>query len=158
MISNKFLFRMFLALFISFTIESCGTLGGFDQREFPLSYKIIEKNMDSILSQFPNYNIPEKWKKENDWSKRGYDFLESRIFYFSSAPEEMYYVTFVGDSAELSNPDKCRFAVRAVYNDSAKTWILNSQVSKEEKKRIETRFDNEIILKLEKLTGKNVSY
>jgi hypothetical protein len=148
-----------IILFVGFIIYfasnfSAGTLGGFDSRTFPTSKRVLVKGIDSIYSQYPQYKIPEKWDSLNDWSQRGYDFLDTRIFYFSSNPEEMYYVSFYGDANDTIQKDTTRtsLSIRAVH-DGKNGWNLEDEFSNKEKNRIENRFDQEIISKLEKFSG-----
>ena len=63
-----------------------GTLGGFEKITFFTSKRILVAAIDSLFAQNPEYKITEKWKKGNNWSERGYDFLDTRIFYFKSTP------------------------------------------------------------------------
>ena len=134
-----------------FSLESigAGTLGGFDIRLFSTSKKNIEKAIDSIYINYPEYKIPEKWKARDNWSQQGCDFLDSRIFYFQNEPEEMYYVTFIGDSNDVIQHDTnhTRIAIRAVDN-GVSGWVLEKDFSSGEKERIEERFDLEIISRL----------
>lgn len=129
-----------------------GTLGGFETWYFPISKKNVQNKIDSLFIKYPNYTIPEKWKYLDDWSKSGYDFLESKIFYFKNEPEEMYYVTFVEAGTGVENPDHARIAVRAV-NCGKPIWLTVDDFSNNEKNRIQRRFYQEIILKIEKSTG-----
>ena len=131
----------------SLIIFSCGTLGGFDTRSFLVKKSELNKAFDTLYSKFPKYKIPNKWEKFDDWQERGYDFLDARLIYFENNPEEMYYLTFIGDSIQ-SNSYTSVISIRAVCNGSAK-WLLVSDFSKKEKERIEKRFDKEIIFKLE---------
>ena len=137
----------------------CGTLGdGFGEWNFPIPKKKLEIAIDSLYKIYPEYSIPEKWEKQNDWSERGYDFLESDIFYFKSSPEEMYYVTFIGDSATLANPSNVSIGIRSVFKENTpKQWLLSDDVDSKEKIRIENRFASEIISKLEEYTKTKVS-
>ena len=135
-------------LLISFVTFSCGTLGGFDTRSFLIKKSELNNAFDTLYSKFPEYNIPNKWKKFDDWKERGYDFLDARIIYFENNPEEMYYLTFIGDSIAQSNSQTSIISIRAVCNGSAK-WLLVSDFSKDEKERIEKRLDTAIISKLE---------
>ena len=139
-------------------IMSCGTLGGIgdDAICFPTSKQKLEIAIDSLYFKYPEYKIPAKRESYNDLSERGYDFLESRIFHFKSHPEEMYYVTFIGDSVMLSNPNKIELGIRAInYGDDR--WFSGNELSDKEKQRVLSRFDKEIIYKLEKYT-KTKSY
>jgi hypothetical protein len=138
-------------------ITSCGTLGGFQDRNFPTSKNKLEFAMDSLYVEHPEYNIPTRWKTFDNWSDRGYGFLESRIFYFKSPPEEMYYVTLVGDSTVLADSTNVTIAIRSVFNGITNRWLLNDDVDVKEKARIESRFDKEIISKLERYTKTKAS-
>lgn len=128
-----------------------GTLGGFDIRFFPTSKKEVVKAIDDLYRNNPEYYIPEKWKYQDDWKARGYGFLDTRIYYFKNPPEEMYYVSFYGDSTIQANPHKIGMAVRAVYNDSH-GWDIEKEFKRKERERVEQRFQTEIIAKLEVYT------
>ncbi|HEV8511759.1 MAG TPA: hypothetical protein VGQ59_00690 [Cyclobacteriaceae bacterium] len=142
----------FNILFSVFILGSCaiggGTLGGFPPIYFPTSKVNLEHAMDSLFLKYPQYSIPEKWKEKDNWSQRGYDFLESRIFYFKNDPEELYYVTFIGDQVMLRDTTKVSIAIRAVDSES-KTWQKYDELNDQQRSRIERRFHNEIIKKLE---------
>ena len=136
-------------ILIAISISGCshigaGRLGGFGPIKFRTDKKILRTGIDSLYKLHPEYNIPEKWEDFDSWSERGYDFLEGHILYFSSSPEEMYYVTIL-------EGDETRIAIRAV-NTGSPRWLLEEDFSSTEKERIEKRFDFEIISKLEKLT------
>lgn len=148
-----------LQIAICALIVGCGTLGKIgDERDFPVSKKKLEVAMDSLYSQHPEYKIPDKWKAFDGWAKSGYGFLESRIFYFKSSPEEMYYVTFIGDSVMLADPNKIGIGLRAIYNGDANgKWLLGNDLDSKEKDRIDKRFDHEIISKLEQYTNTKAS-
>jgi hypothetical protein len=128
------------------SISGCGagTLGGFDPIEFETDKKTLRVGIDSLYKLHPEYAIPHKWKDFDNWTERGYDFLEGRILYFASSPEEMYYITILAG-------DETRVAVRAVHTGTGR-WLLEEDFSVTERARIEKRFDFEIISKLEKLT------
>ncbi len=151
---HKMLLIAFIYSIITIGSISCGTLGGIgDTINFPTSKKNLEIAMDSLFVKHPEYKIPEKWETYNDWHQRGYDFLESRIFYFKSSPEEMYYVSFIGDSVMLADTTKIGIAIRATYNGDARgRWVLGDSLGSSEKQRIISRFDNEIVSKLEQYT------
>ena len=131
---------------------ACGTLGGFDEINFPTSKENLERAIDSLYSSHPEYKIPPEWETYNDWSKRGYDFLESRIFYFQLPPNEMYYVSFIGDSAMLADTTQILISIRAV-NKGTDYWYLRSDLDSREQQRIQARFNNEIVSKLELYTN-----
>jgi hypothetical protein len=114
--------------------------------------KQLNDAIDTFYRQNPEYTIPEKWEQFNSWHGRGYDFLEDKIFYFKDPPEEMYYVTIYGDSAMQANPDQIQIAVRAVCN-GALHWNKKSDFKAAEVKRVQDRFHNEVITKLDKILG-----
>ncbi|HLC82499.1 MAG TPA: hypothetical protein VJI69_01635 [Bacteroidia bacterium] len=144
-----------IILLLLFSLSGCGvlfygagTLGGFDIRFFPVAKIEVVKAISDLYRNNPEYSIPEKWKQHDDWKARGYGFLDTRIFYFKNPPEEMYYVSFYGDSIKQANPHKIGIAIRAVYNDSH-GWDLEKEFKRKERERVEQRFQNEIIAKLE---------
>jgi hypothetical protein len=142
-------------------IVGCGTIGNIgDDLYFPVSKRNLELAMDSLYANYPIYKIPPKWVKYDDWSKNGYDFLESRIFYFKTPPEEMYYVTFITDSISMADSSQIGIGVRAVFNGNLKEkkwWLLGDDLSSNERERITKRFNSEIISKLEKYTKAKAS-
>jgi hypothetical protein len=132
-------------------LMGCGTLGSIGEMiVFPASKNRLSIAMDTLYSRHPEYKIPEKWEGFDDWSKAGYDFLEGKVFYFKSPPEEMYYVTFIGDSETLADTTKIGIGIRAIYNGNYKgRWLLADSLNSKETKRVETRFNKEIISRLE---------
>ncbi|MES2575592.1 MAG: hypothetical protein V4572_11655 [Bacteroidota bacterium] len=140
-------------LFLILICTNCdGTLGGFNIISFPVSKKKIETAFNSLYSE---YKIPKKWEEYNNWSKRGYNFLESRIFYFKEKPEEMYYISFIGDEETFKDTTHIDIAIRSVFIGSKKKWLKKEDLKKEEENRIQSRFKSEIISKLEKYTSSN---
>jgi hypothetical protein len=140
-------------LLVMFSLLSCdGTLGGFNTISFPTSKKKIEIAIDSLYFNYSEYKIPDKYQEFNNWTKRGYDFLDSRIFYFSQSPEEMYYISFIGEEETLKDTTHIDIAIRSVFTGSKRKWLKQEDFTKEEENRIQTRFKTEIISKLEKYT------
>ena len=140
-------------------IGCAGTLGGFDRVTFKTSKRNVVNAIDTLFVKNPEYLIPKKWKKYDDWKAKRYDFLDSRIFYFKSSPEEMYYVTFYGDANHATQTDttKTSISIRA-FNNGSQDWHLESKTSEAEKNRIQKRFKEEIISKLEKYIIDNKNY
>ena len=138
----------YLSLFIVSILltAGCGNLGSFRIINFSANKRQLTLAIDSIYKNYPSYIIPDKWKKFDTWSERGYDFLDSRIFYFKEIPEEMYYVTFRGDK---STPPKqpISIAIRAVSNGKGR-WLKQEDFSNMEIERIESRFEVEILSKI----------
>ena len=148
-------------ILLIFACTSCnwlgaGTLGTFQQYYFIISEKDFEKEITKFYVNNPQYIIPEKWKELDNWNERGFGVLNGKIFYFKSNPEEIYYVTYhqLGDDFTLKEGFKTiDISVRAVHSGELDwRWLKEKDFNKneEEKKRIEDRFYNEIILKLEK--------
>ena len=149
--------RPFILSFLLFVLSGCysaGTLGGFKIVNFPVSKHRLVAAIDSFYKLRPEYKIPEKWKDLDDWSARGYDFLDSRLFYFTSKPEEMYYVTFIGDGNDKVQADTSTtsISIRVIYN-SDKRMLYQKDVNPVEEQRINNRFDKEIVSYLERLTN-----
>lgn len=143
----------FFIIVIVFGLMSCdGTLGGFNTISFPVSKKRVEIAFDSLYSNHPEYKIPDKLQEYNFWSKSGYDFLYSRLIYFNEFPEEMFYVSFVGEEQTFKDTTHADIAIRSVFTGSKKKWLKEEDFSEEEKIRITNRFENEILSKLEKYT------
>jgi hypothetical protein len=143
-----------IVLFLLLVVSGClgaGTLGGFDLIKFSTSKRVLVNAIDSLYAQHPEYRIPNKWKARDNWKSRGYDFLDTRIFYFSSSPEEMYYVSFYGDANESIQADTTTtgISIRAVNSGADAHWAKESDFSPSEKKRIDERFRSEIVSKLE---------
>jgi hypothetical protein len=157
--SNYMASNRLAVILLIFILTSCGfgagTLGGFDTITFPTSKQTLAAAIDSLFAIYPEYKIPDKWKKEDDWKERGFDFLDSRIFYFKSEPEEMYYVSFYGDANDLHQADttKTGISIRAINNVANYNWTKESDISSSEERRINKRFQNEIISKLEQFTN-----
>ena len=149
---SKSVIKVFISL-ILLTLINCGTLGGFKIIRFNVSKENLNTAFDKLYLQYPEYTYPKKWSKFDDWSERGYDFLESKIIYFDKNPEEMFYITFIDDNESLDNNKNSEIAIRAVHNNSGKTWLKEENFNKEERLRIENRFKNDIITKLEKYTN-----
>jgi predicted small secreted protein len=143
---------LIVLLFCCTNFIRCGTLGGVgDDICFPTSMAKLKIAIDSLHNIYPEYKIPKKWEGLNNWSRKGYyDFLVGRIFYFKSSPEEMYYVTFIGDSFE--DTTKICIGIRSVFRESTYKWANDDSLVDKEKERIVKRFDNEIVSKLEKIT------
>lgn len=139
------------------TLSACisgGTLGGFELRFFPTSKKNLVRAMDTFFIKYPEYKLPQKWVSYDDWKARGYDFLDGRIFYFKTNPEEIYYVTMYGDGNDSVQTDttKTGISIRAYRNEKF-GWTKEDDCSRQEKQRIQKRFDTEIVSKIDSLLG-----
>lgn len=130
-----------------------GTLGAWKVMELPVTESKLDSAMNVFFIDNPEYTVPEKWKYESEsWKRSGYDFLKSRLFYFKSAPEEMFYVSYIESGFGVENPGWARIAIRSVYTEKM-GWKKNEQYSEEERVRIQNRFDEKIRSKLEQYTS-----
>ncbi len=59
----------------------------------------------------------------------------------------MYYVSFIGDPDELAASTHCSMAIRSVFTEN-KDWLSYDDLTDLEKKRIQKRFEDEIVAKL----------
>ena len=141
-----------IPFFLASCIFSAGTLEGFPPYTFPTYKRDLEQAIDSLYIKYPQNKVPEKWEYKDNWKESGYDFLDSRIFYFQNVPEEMYYVTFIGAYSNPGNVNPVTISIRAVINDSIR-WLKYDEFKKEKQEQIQRRFYNEIISKLEKYTN-----
>ena len=136
-------------VFYEFRNFRAGTLGGFDFRRFPVDKYKLELAVDSLFTLDSTLKMPNNWKRLDDWEERGYDFLDTRIFFFKKSPVEMYYVSFIGDSSLWAKSDHSEIAIRAIGTGAG--WTLEENISENERERIENRFDKNIIKRLEVL-------
>lgn len=129
---------------------SAGSLGGWDIIVFKIPAQKLEPGIDSFYKSNSNYLTPQKWKSEAENWINNYSYLKTVIFYFDASPEEMYYVTFI-DAGTGDNPNYSRLAIRGVKkgNDN---WKRFDEFNASEQKRIEKRFEKEVITKLEQIT------
>jgi len=150
--------KKFGAIFLLLTFNSCwfgaGTLGSFKGYLFIVSEKRMNQEIEDLYINHPNYKIPKKWEYFDNWNERGFEFLKGKIFYFSNSPEEMYYVSYfeLNDDNSIKDGFKTTdISVRAVHNGTWR-WKKEEDYEKDkiEKLRIEKRFHDEIIVKLEK--------
>lgn len=144
---------VFFLLVMASLISCDGTLGGFNTISFPISKKKIEIAIDSLYSNYPEYKMPDKYQEFNKWDYWGANSLDTHTFYFSQSPEEMYYISFIGEEETLKDTTHIDIAIRSVFEDKKMKWLKQEDFSKEEEIRIQERFKKEIISKLEKYTN-----
>jgi hypothetical protein len=147
-LTSKVVFFLLVLSICSACVNGAGTLGGFKPITFPVSKEKLEEAIDTLFAAHTEYSIPEKWEHLDSWDDRGYGFLQSHIFYFKGPPEEMFYVTFIGDEKMLADPTRIQIAIRAV-NRGKNKWLLSDDLSESERGKIVNRFHNEIVSKLE---------
>ena len=127
-------------------------LGRWPERTFPISKKKLTVAISQLYDQNVEYKVPSKWIEEDSSEIKSYFYLPSTTFYFKENPEEMYFVTFIGDDKMLVDSSKTIIAIRSVNYGGGK-WFRYDDESPAEQVRIEKRFDKEIISKLELFTG-----
>ncbi|EHQ41258.1 Uncharacterised protein [Myroides odoratus] len=142
------MFILLMVLCISCHNKIAGTLGGGYVYEFDCSENELNYCLESFKERRLNLAIPEKWKEFDDWEKRGYHFLNGKIFYFEGNAdliEEMYYVTVLRFSEEKTKV--ARVSIRSVFRKTTKfgQWLLFEDLKKSEQQRIERRFQ-ELVL------------
>lgn len=121
-----------------------GTLGSFDDRRFPIKKSGFVAAFDSLTEK----QIPDKWKETAAGIEHTHEFMkawENTCLYLKDNPEEMYFVSYNGNSKFSI------ISVRSVFNGGR--WYIKSDLGKSEIERIEKRFDKEIITKIESKTG-----
>jgi hypothetical protein len=150
----KILMAVLLSIFFYGCHYSDDTLGGWPERTFPISKKKIGDAINRLYKENPEYRVPDKWKYEDSSIRKAYFFLPSITFYFKGDPEEMYYVTFIGDDAMLADPSQITISIR-LMNSGGSKWFKYIELNMDERKRIQARFDKEIISKLELYTKTN---
>ncbi|AMM51005.1 hypothetical protein TH61_07155 [Rufibacter sp. DG15C] len=143
---NKYLTKLFaICLMVTAGVTSCtigaGTLGSFEDRKFQVSIEEMLVAMNSLES----HKIPEKWKPTAASIEGTYGFFENTNFYLKGSPEEMYFVSYQGNSRVTV------MSIRSVFKNGK--WFIENDLAEDERERIENRFDREIIAKLEKLTN-----
>lgn len=148
--------RILNIMFLVFAFMSCnykpaGTLGGGYVYEFNCSEEELNKCLDDFKQNSNSLDIPEKWKQYDDWDDRGYTFLKGKIFYFGNnypLDEEMYFVTVL--KSDGGNSDIGRASIRSVFRkaDGLSGWRDFKDLNKSDAKRIEERFQKNVLDRL----------
>jgi hypothetical protein len=115
----------------------------------------LEAAIDTLYAQHPEYKVPPEWAKYNNPPLSTAPYIENKLFYFKDSTREMYCVTLIDDSAMSRDSARSGLAIRAINKGSDK-WLRDEDAGYKEQKRIEKRFDKEIIAKLEVITGSKV--
>jgi hypothetical protein len=137
--------NIFFILFI-ILYSSCHRHDRFNYRTFKLDEATLLASIDSLHIMHPQYRAPSKWTIHDgfSYSMKMHNTSERR-FYFSAPIEEMYYVTISAYDGET------KMIICAVHTN--KGWHLEKDLAPSEIRRIEKRFDDKIISKLEVLTN-----
>lgn len=124
-----------------------GSLANIEQGKYQDEY--IEKYVDSFFKIYPQYKpVPGDLAKSMTSS---YEFLKMTNFYFEKYPRETYCVQWRGTGF---------ISIRFAYNYQKNEEVIdnskaNMQVSSDEKRRIKTRFTNEILNKIDSIISKS---
>jgi len=130
---------IFLLVLFSF---SCGTIGHVQFYNFSVSKYEAEKEIIKVINKDSSYSAPGKWKDTIGLSGP----IELIYVYFSSSPEEMYQVGFTGDSFKWKTSSVCRLSLDGVFDGDR--WRFESDLSSKEQKRIQKRFEDRILSKM----------
>jgi hypothetical protein len=130
-----------VAVFIS-SLYSCGTTGHIKFYYFDASKKEVEKRLKEIINQDSLHIVPSKWKEHTMG-----DYFERYYVYFSNSPEEMYQIGFTGDSSDWKNANYSKLGLICVY--AGEQFEYENDLSYREIKRIEKRFEEEILSRLD---------
>jgi hypothetical protein len=133
-----------LVLFLFILLASCDWHEKFNYRIFELDKADLLTSIDSLYNKHPEYRCPDKWTIIDSYSITG-EFSSVRRFYFSSPNEEMYYVT-ISPSGQAT-----KVIISAVHTNTG--WHSEKDIPSDEIKRMEKRFDNSILAKLEILVN-----
>lgn len=109
--------------------------------------KALLAAIDSFYISNPRFKAPDKWTIYDGFSetKRVGSFANERRFYFGPPKEELYEVVILPEEEESS------MVITAIHDND--NWHLPDELNSREIERIEERFDNRIITKLEKITN-----
>lgn len=125
-----------------------GTLGSGYKYSFKCNERDLNLCLDNYLKINNEFKVPEKWEKYNNWTEKGYDFLNGKIFYFEQdfeSGEEMYFVSVL-DSYPKKN-SQSNVAVRAVFRfiNNSPRWLYLDDLSMQESEKIERRFQKLVL-------------
>ncbi len=132
---------------VMITLTRCnigaGTLGSFDDRRFAIKKSTFLKAFDSLAEK----QIPDKWIENAASIEHTYEFLAEDVtcLYLNDNPEEMYFISYQGNSKFTV------ISIRSVFRNGR--WSVKGDLDDEEIDRIETRFEDEIIKKIENRTS-----
>ena len=137
--------RITLVILFILLYASCEPHNKFNHRVFDIPKGTLLTAIDSLHNKHPHYRPPDKWRIYDGYSQRGYEFSSQRRFYFPQPNEEMYYVSI------LAYNNKTRVVISAVHTNTG--WHLEEDMPPDEITRIEKRFEDRIISKLEAVTN-----
>lgn len=122
-------------------LSSCGTTGHIVFYHFNSNKYDVEKEISNIINKNSEYTVPQKWFEHT----KG-DYFERIYIYFQNNPEELYQIGFTGDSTDWKRSSSSRLGLISIYQ--GKEFQYEDQLSDKEIKRIEKRFETEILSKI----------
>ena len=130
----------FLPIFV-FQISSCTNEGypNIQFYHFSVSKQVAEKDLLKSIAANTN-TIPSKWKEYCV----PFDFMDDKLVYFKSGPEEVLRIGFTGDSTQWNSSNKCRLSLYGLFQGDK--WQFSYDMSNEEKERIKKRLETEILV------------
>jgi len=136
-------------------LTACDTMGQIgDTANFRTSHPVLEAAIDTLYDKNPEYNVPAKWAQDSSMGMKPLPYMFRKIFYFKSNPEEMYYVSLIDDSVMTGDTSQTGLAIRAVNRGDG--WMKADKFDYKQAKKIQKRFNKEIISKLKEYSKAKV--
>lgn len=136
-------------------IAACDTQGQIgDTANFKTSHPVLNAAIDTLYAKNPEYNVPSKWVQYDNFAAKPSKYLFKKVFYFKDKPEEMYYVSLIDDSIMTGDTSQTGLAIRAVNRGGQ--WMQADKFDYRQQKKIQRRFNKEIISKLKAYTKAKV--
>jgi hypothetical protein len=139
--------KLFLWLVVAYDALSCSQLykaGNLVALDYPINTnirtEIVQKFVDTLILKY-GFEVPDKWKSKDKLVDL--DSINHKRIYFKENPEEMYLISYGG-----------MLVLNDVYNPSlnSQDWVSERKsLSEEEETRIKTRFEHDILKRVESL-------
>ncbi len=133
--------KLILYFSLLFSLVSCGTTGHIVFYNFNATKYDVENALLNVINADSNYITPIKWKEHTEG-----DYFERIYIYFKGSPEELYQLGFNYDSTIWRESATSRLAFISIYQGDQ--FQYESDLSAKEIKRVEKRFETEILQKL----------
>lgn len=123
-----------------------GTITCIDDHQ--LKDKYLKQYVDSFYVFNPEYEVPDTIQQNAMYQSLDYDHLALSEFYFSKDPIEIYYIQWSGPGC---------VNIRFVYNPETTKALgvfrgdVDDKIKQQEIRRIKTRFEIEVVPKLEEI-------
>jgi hypothetical protein len=134
--------RLLLKALITLMLIGCNGRAEFKARRFSVGKEKILSAIDSVYGLYPQYKMPDKWIVYDGYSERGHKYENEWKFYFSPPPEEMISVSIV------SRGEESKLIISSVHDETG--WHHENDMARSDIMRVQKRFDERIIPKLEK--------